>query len=29
MNLDTDQDWEDPGDAGLELGLMIINARID
>ena len=27
--LDTDQDWEDPGDAGLELGLMIIDARID
>jgi hypothetical protein len=26
---DTDQDWEDPGDAGLELGLMIINARIN
>ena len=27
--LDTDQDWEDPGDAGLELGLMIIDSRID
>jgi hypothetical protein len=25
---DTDQDWEDPGDAGFELGLMILNARI-
>jgi CubicO group peptidase (beta-lactamase class C family) len=26
--LDTDGDWVDPGDVGMELGLMIINARI-
>jgi CubicO group peptidase (beta-lactamase class C family) len=26
---DTDHDWEDRGDAGFELGMMIIDARID
>ncbi|MFC1683318.1 serine hydrolase domain-containing protein [Candidatus Zixiibacteriota bacterium] len=26
---DTDGDWVDPGDVGMELGMMIINARID
>jgi hypothetical protein len=25
---DTDGDWVDPGDVGMELGMMIINARI-
>jgi hypothetical protein len=25
---DTDQDWEDPGDAGFDLGMMILDARI-
>jgi hypothetical protein len=25
---DTDQDWEDPGDAGFDLGIMILDARI-
>jgi CubicO group peptidase (beta-lactamase class C family) len=25
---DTDGDWVDPGDVGIELGMMIINARI-
>jgi hypothetical protein len=25
---DTDGPWTDPGDVGMELGLMIINARI-
>ena len=25
---DTDVSWTDPGDAGLELGLMIINAKL-
>ena len=25
---DTDGDWTDPGDVGMELGMMIINARI-
>jgi CubicO group peptidase (beta-lactamase class C family) len=27
--VDTDHEWEDPGDAGFELGMMIIDARID
>ena len=26
--LDTDGDWVDPGDVGMELGMMILNARI-
>lgn len=26
--LDTDGDWVDPGEAGMELGMMILNARI-
>jgi CubicO group peptidase (beta-lactamase class C family) len=26
--LDTDGNWDDPGDVGMELGMMIINARI-
>jgi CubicO group peptidase (beta-lactamase class C family) len=25
---DTDGDWEDPGDVGMEIGLMIMDARI-
>jgi hypothetical protein len=25
---DTDGEWVDPGDVGIELGIMIINARI-
>ena len=25
---DTDGDWEDPGDIGMQMGLMIVNARI-
>ena len=26
---DTDGEWEDPGDVGVEIGIMIINSRID
>jgi hypothetical protein len=28
QRFDTDGDWEDPGDVGMQMGMMIVNARI-